>query len=61
LAGEIFLDLLAPRPGLRRIDIDGGTGTFAEMLVERCAPRGFGIDPGEGQLAYASARPAARA
>jgi trans-aconitate methyltransferase len=46
LAGDIFLDWLAPRPGLRWIDIGCGSGAFTELLVERCAPAEVqGIDP----------------
>jgi len=61
LAGEIFLDWLAPLAGLRWIDIGCGNGAFTELLVERCAPAEVqGIDPSEGQLAFARARPAAR-
>ena len=61
LAGDIFLDWLAPRPGLRWIDVGCGNGAFTELLVERCAPAEVqGIDPSEGQLAFARARPAAR-
>src|SRR5271155_1861979 len=61
LAGDIFLDWLAPRPGLRWIDIGCGSGAFSELLVERCAPAEVhGIDPSDGQLAFARARPAAR-
>ena len=61
LAGEIFLDWLAPRPGLRWIDVGCGNGAFTELLVERCAPAEVqGIDPSEAQLAFARARPAAR-
>jgi ubiquinone/menaquinone biosynthesis C-methylase UbiE len=61
LAGEIFLDWLAPRPGLRWIDIGCGSGAFSELLVERCAPAEVhGIDPSDAQLAFARARPAAR-
>jgi SAM-dependent methyltransferase len=61
LAGTIFLDWLAPPPGLRWIDVGCGNGAFTELLVERCAPAAVhGIDPSEGQLAYASERPAAR-
>lgn len=59
--GGIFLDWLAPRPGLRWIDIGCGSGAFCELLVERCAPAAVqGIDPSEGQLRFARARPAAR-
>jgi ubiquinone/menaquinone biosynthesis C-methylase UbiE len=61
LAGNVFLDWLAPRPGLRWIDIGCGNGAFTELLVERCSPAEIqGIDPSEGQLAFARARPAAR-
>ena len=61
LAGNIFLDWLAPRSGLRWIDIGCGNGAFTELLVERCAPAEVqGIDPSEGQLAFARARPVAR-
>jgi ubiquinone/menaquinone biosynthesis C-methylase UbiE len=60
-AGEIFLDWLAPPSGLRWIDIGCGNGAFTELLVERCAPLEVqGIDPSEGQLAFARTRPAAR-
>src|ERR1700685_1246301 len=58
LAGEIFLDWLAPKPGLRWLDVGCGNGAFTEMLVERCAPVSVqGIDPSEGQLAFARTRP----
>jgi SAM-dependent methyltransferase len=61
LAGEIFLDWLAPLPGLRWIDIGCGNGAFTELLVGRCSPVEVqGIDPSEAQLAFARARPAAR-
>ena len=60
LAGEVFLDWLAPRPGLRWIDIGCGNGAFTELLVQRCAPAEVqGIDPSEAQLAFARARPGA--
>jgi len=60
LAGDIFIDWLMPRPGLRWIDIGCGTGAFSELLVERCAPAEIqGIDPSEAQLAFARTRPAA--
>jgi SAM-dependent methyltransferase len=61
LAGETFLDWLAPEPGLRWLDVGCGNGAFTEMLVGRCAPASVqGIDPSEGQLAYARTRPASR-
>lgn len=59
LAGEVFLDWLAPNPGLRWLDVGCGNGAFTEMLVERCAPASVqGIDPSEEQLAFARTRPA---
>ncbi len=61
LVGDVFLDWLAPRPGLRWIDIGCGSGAFTERLIERCAPAEVqAIDPSEGQLAFARQRPAAR-
>jgi len=57
LAGGIFLDWIAPRPGLRWVDVGCGNGAFTELVVERCAPAEVhGIDPSEGQLKYARAR-----
>ena len=61
LVGEIFLDWIAPRPGLRWVDVGCGNGAFTELLAERCSPAEVqGIDPSEGQLKYARARPATR-
>jgi SAM-dependent methyltransferase len=61
LAGEMFLDWLAPKPDLRWLDVGCGSGAFTEMLIERCAPVSVdGIDPSEEQLAYARKRPALR-
>jgi ubiquinone/menaquinone biosynthesis C-methylase UbiE len=61
LAGEIFLDWIAPRHGLRWVDVGCGNGAFTELVVEKCAPTEVqGIDPSEGQLKYARARPATR-
>src|SRR5580693_6038272 len=57
LAGETFLDWLAPQPGLRWLDVGCGNGAFTEMIVKRCAPSSVeGIDPSEAQLAYARTR-----
>ncbi len=54
LAGGTFLDWLAPKTGLRWLDVGCGNGAFTEMLIERCAPVSVeGIDPSEAQLAYA--------
>ena len=61
LAGDVFLDWLAPPAGLRWIDVGCGNGAFSERIVDRCAPAEVqGIDPSEGQLAFAHSRPAAR-
>lgn len=61
LAGETFLDWLAPKSGLRWLDVGCGNGAFTEMLVERCAPVSVqGIDPSEAQLVFARTRPASR-
>jgi SAM-dependent methyltransferase len=61
LAGEVFLDWLAPRAGLRWIDVGCGTGAFSQLVFERCAPAEIqGVDPSEAQLAFARTRPASR-
>jgi SAM-dependent methyltransferase len=61
LAGETFLDWLAPKSGLRWLDVGCGNGAFTEMLVERCAPASVdGIDPSGAQIAYARTRLAPR-
>ena len=61
LAGTVFLDWLAPPPGWRWIDVGCGSGAFTELLAERTAPAELqGIDPSEGQLAFARRRPVAR-
>ncbi len=57
LAGEEFLRWLAPPAGGRWADVGCGNGAFTELLIERCAPaRVEGIDPSEGQLAFARER-----
>jgi SAM-dependent methyltransferase len=57
LAGSAFLDWIAPKPGLRWLDVGCGNGAFTELLVERCAPVSVqGIDPSAEQLGYARAR-----
>ena len=62
LAGLIFLDWLAPASGWRWLDVGCGNGAFTEMLARRCAPASLdGIDPSEGQLAYARTRAATAA
>jgi ubiquinone/menaquinone biosynthesis C-methylase UbiE len=60
VAGDIFLDWLAPRAGLRWIDVGCGSGAFTELLIRRCAPAETqGVDPSEAQLAFARTRPGA--
>jgi ubiquinone/menaquinone biosynthesis C-methylase UbiE len=57
IVGDVFLDWLAPRSGLQWIDVGCGNGAFTELIVARCAPAEVqGIDPSEGQLAFARAR-----
>ena len=61
LAGEAFLKWLAPKPALRWLDVGCGNGAFTELLIERCSPATvYGVDPAEGQIAYARSRPASR-
>jgi ubiquinone/menaquinone biosynthesis C-methylase UbiE len=61
LAGEVFLDWLAPAHGLRWIDVGCGNGALTELLVDRCVPVDVqGVDPSESQLSFARTRPAAR-
>jgi ubiquinone/menaquinone biosynthesis C-methylase UbiE len=60
LVGEQFLDWLGAPPGLRWIDVGCGNGAFTAVLIARSAPSAVaGIDPSEGQLAYARTRPGA--
>ena len=57
LAGEIFLEWLAPRPGQRWVDVGCGNGAFTELVIARNAPSEIsGIDPSDGQLTYARTR-----
>jgi ubiquinone/menaquinone biosynthesis C-methylase UbiE len=57
LAGRAFIDWLSPPPNLRWVDIGCGNGAFTQMLVEHCAPMTVeGVDPSEGQLAFARER-----
>lgn len=57
LAGEVFLEWVAPRPGLKWIDVGCGNGAFTELVVARNAPAEVrGVDPSDGQLAYARTR-----
>jgi ubiquinone/menaquinone biosynthesis C-methylase UbiE len=57
LAGDVFLDWLAPRKGLKWMDVGCGNGAFTELIVAKTAPAQVqGIDPSDGQLAYARKR-----
>jgi len=61
IAGHVFLDWLAPRSGLRWLDVGCGNGAFTALLIERAEPVEIhGIDPSEAQLAFARGRPATR-
>lgn len=61
VAGAIFLDWLAPPPGLRWLDVGCGSGAFTELIMQRCAPAETqGVDPSAAQLAFARTRPGAR-
>jgi SAM-dependent methyltransferase len=58
LVAEQFVDWVALPPGLRCADVGCGNGAFTELLIERCKPASVaGIDPSEGQLAFARTRP----
>jgi len=62
LAGEVFLDWLAPSPDLRWVDVGCGSGAFTELVVQLCAPKEVhAIDPSDAQLAFARTREGARA
>ncbi|HEY3754621.1 MAG TPA: methyltransferase domain-containing protein [Opitutaceae bacterium] len=60
--GDSFLRWLAPQPGLRWLDVGCGNGAFTEMLIEKCSPASVhGIDPADGQLAFARTRASLKA
>ena len=61
LAGDVFLDWLKPKHGLCWLDVGCGNGAFTELLINRVDPREVrGVDPSEGQLAFARKRLAGR-
>ena len=61
LAGQVFLEWLAPKPGLKWLDVGCGSGAFTELLMQRYAPSEMhGVDPSDAQLAFARDRPGAR-
>ncbi|MBX9710724.1 MAG: methyltransferase domain-containing protein [Xanthobacteraceae bacterium] len=62
LAGEIFLGWLAMPKNLSWLDVGCGNGAFTEQIIRHNAPSAVeGIDPSEGQIAYAKTRAAAAA
>lgn len=62
LAGDVFLDWLAPEADRHWLDVGCGSGAFTEMIVRRCDPAFVhGVDPSDAQLAFACTRPALRA
>jgi ubiquinone/menaquinone biosynthesis C-methylase UbiE len=62
LVGAVFLDWVAPRPGLRWVEVGCGSGAFTELLCGRCAAAQVqAIDLAEAQLAFARARPGVEA
>lgn len=57
LAGDVFIDWLAPPGDAKWIDVGCGSGAFTELLYQRCAPAEVqGIDPSDAQLAFARQR-----
>ncbi len=61
LAGAQFLDWLDAPANLKWIDVGCGNGAFTEVLIARCAPLSvMGVDPSEGQIAFARTRPGAK-
>jgi SAM-dependent methyltransferase len=57
LAGDAFLQWLAPRPGLQWLDVGCGNGAFTQLIVDRLKPASVtGVDPSEGALDYARKR-----
>ncbi|KIZ35132.1 MULTISPECIES: methyltransferase domain-containing protein [Rhodopseudomonas] len=61
VVGVSFLDWLAVPAGQRWLDSGCGNGAFTEEIISRCAPAAVhGVDPSEGQIGFARARPATR-
>lgn len=61
LAARIFLDWLDAPKDMHWVEVGCGNGAFTEELIAFTGPRAVdSIDPSEGQLAFARARPAAK-
>ncbi len=60
IAGGLFLDWLSLPGGLRWLDVGCGTGSFTELVLDRCAPSAISaIDSSEQQIAMATSKPGA--
>ena len=60
-AGSEFLEWLAPPAGASWLDVGCGTGTFTELLIDKCAPASVvAVDPAEAQLDHARRKPVAQ-
>ncbi len=58
LAGQGFLDWIAPNHGQRWLDVGCGNGAFTQLIAQQSEPLTLvGIDPSEAQLAYARQQP----
>ena len=60
LAGQIFLDWIAPRPGLRWVDVGCGNGAFTELVVKGTHHRGVLAAPRSDEKAPLLAEPGPR-
>jgi len=61
MVGDVFLNWLKPKSGLRWLDVGCGNGAFTERIADFCAPASLhGIDPSEPQLEFARSRTALR-
>jgi SAM-dependent methyltransferase len=58
LAGQLFLDWIAPKRCQRWLDVGCGNGAFTQLIADQCAPAALvGIDPSEAQLDFARKHP----
>ncbi|HEX4407533.1 MAG TPA: methyltransferase domain-containing protein [Xanthobacteraceae bacterium] len=61
IAGDQFLDWIDAPKGKSWIDVGCGNGAFTEVLIARTAPAAVtGVDPSDGQIAFARERPGAK-